>query len=102
TLILTTFLIGLAGGAWAMSKRVDTLRDPVRVLAWVEVIVGTTSILGSMLVDKLPHWVHATARAHNVTMSAVYFTNFMIAAVVTFPSTIALGTVMPLVVRILA
>lgn len=101
TLILTTFLVGLGSGAWVMSKRIDVLRDPVRVLAWVEVLVGATAIAGSMLVDKLPLWVHATARAHNVTMNAVYFTNFAIAATVTFPATFALGMVMPLVVRIL-
>lgn len=102
TLILVTFLVGLGTGAWVLSKRVDSIADPVRFLAWVEVFVGSTAIFGSMLVDRLPFWVHATAREHAVTMSAVYMTNFFIAATVMFPATVALGTVMPLVVRILA
>jgi spermidine synthase len=102
TLILTTFLVGLAAGAAMMSRRIDLISDPVRVLAWVEVAVGGLAMAGAMVVDKLPHWVHATARAHDVTTESVYFTNFLIAAVVVFPSTLALGTVMPLVVRILA
>jgi spermidine synthase len=102
TLILTTFLIGLAGGAAIMSRKIDRIADPVRALAWVETAVGALALAGSVLVDKLPFWVHATARAHNVTTSSVYFTNFAIAAVVTFPSTLALGMVMPIVVRILA
>jgi spermidine synthase len=101
TLILVTFLIGLALGATFMSRRIDRIADPVYVLAWVEVTVGVLALLGSMLVDTLPTWIHSTARAHDVTMNAVYFTNFLIAAAVTFPATVALGTVMPLVVRIL-
>lgn len=102
TLILTTFLVGLAAGAAYMSRRVDRIADPIRVLAWVEVMVGTLALAGSMLVDKLPLWVHSAARAHDVTANKMYLTNFAIAATVTFPSTLALGTVMPLVVRILA
>lgn len=102
TLILVTFLVGLALGATLMSRRIDMIKDPVYVLAWVEATVGVLALLGSMLVDHLPSWIHATAREHDVTMNAVYFTNFLIAAAVTFPSTIALGTVMPLVVRILS
>jgi spermidine synthase len=102
TLILVTFLVGLAAGAGMISRRIDLIADPVRALAWVEVLVGVLAMAGAMLADKLPSWVHATARAHNVTTSSVYFTNFAIAAVVIFPSTLALGTVMPLVVRILS
>lgn len=102
TLILTCFLIGLAAGATVMSRRVDRIADPLHALAWVEISVGALALLGALAVDRLPFWVHAAARAHDVSTSSMYFTDFAIAAVVTLPSTVALGMVMPLVVRVLA
>jgi spermidine synthase len=102
TLILTTFLVGLAVGAAWMTRRIDRLRDPVSWLAAVEVIVGITAILTTAFADRLPLWLHAVARSAGVTMTQIYFTNFLIAAAVMLPATIALGAVMPLVVRIIA
>ncbi|MCA9553774.1 MAG: fused MFS/spermidine synthase [Myxococcales bacterium] len=102
TLILTTFLVGLAVGAAVTSAFVERLKTPVRALAWVEAAVGLTAIVASVLIDRVPFWLLSTAQAPGVTMDRVYVTNFFIAAAVTFPSTLALGAVMPLVVRILA
>ncbi len=102
TLILTTFLVGLAVGAQLMSRWIDRLSDPVRWLAWIEVLVGASAILATMAIDKLPFWLHATARTYGVTMTHIYITNFAMTASVTMPSTLALGAVMPLVVRIIS
>jgi spermidine synthase len=102
TLILTTFLVGLAVGAAVTSAVVERLAQPVRALAWVEATVGATAIVASVLIDRVPFWLLSTAQRPGVTMDQVYVTNFVIAAAITFPSTLALGAVMPLVVRILA
>lgn len=102
TLILTTFLVGLASGAALMSRRIDRIADPVRVLAWVQVIVGVTAILATMFVDRLPFWLHAASLARDISNLDLYFTSFAITAAVTLPTTLALGAVMPLVVRVLA
>jgi spermidine synthase len=102
TLILTTFLVGLAVGAHVVSRRVDRISDPIRWLAWTEVAVGGCAAVASMFIDKLPLWLHATARTHGITMGHIYVTNFLIIAAITLPSTLALGGVMPLVMRVLA
>lgn len=102
TLILVTFLFGLSAGAAWMTRRVDRIAYPVRWLAWIQVLVGTLAILGTRLVDRMPHLLHAAARSEDVTMSFIYFANFAISALVMLPATLVLGTVMPLVVRILA
>ncbi len=102
TLILTTFLVGLAVGAHVISRRVDRITDPIRWLAWTEVLVGGLAATASMFIDKLPLWLHATARTAGITMGHIYVTNFLIIAAVTLPSTLALGGVMPLVMRVLA
>ncbi|MCC7386825.1 MAG: fused MFS/spermidine synthase [Deltaproteobacteria bacterium] len=102
TLILCTFLVGLSVGAAWMTRRIDRVTDPVRKLAWVQVAVGVLAMLGTVLVDRMPHLLAAAARSRDVTMSFIYFSNFAIAALVMLPAALALGTVMPLVVRILA
>lgn len=102
TLILTTFLVGLALGAAIVSLYVERIKDPVRVLAWVEVFVGLSALAASMLIDWVPFWLLEAAQGPGVTMDSIYVTNFLIAAAITFPPTLALGAVMPLVVRILA
>lgn len=102
TLILTTFLVGLAVGAAWMTRRIDRIADPVTWLGGVEVVVGLTAILTTAFADRLPLWLHSVARSAGVTMTQIYFTNFLIAAAVMLPATLALGAVMPLVVRIIA
>lgn len=102
TLILGTFLIGLASGAYGMSKRIDRLRRPVLVLAYVQFAVGAFAALGSVLVDQLPHWLHAAAIARDASFGSIYVRSFLIAGAVMLPATLALGAVMPLVVRILS
>ncbi|MFO0727195.1 MAG: fused MFS/spermidine synthase [Myxococcota bacterium] len=102
TLILCTFLIGLASGAAWMTRRIDRVKNPILGLAWAEVSVGILGVLGTIFVDKLPLILHSVARSADATMSSVYFANFFISALVMLPATFALGTVMPLVVRALA
>lgn len=102
TLILTTFLVGIAAGAHLISRRVDRITDPVRWLAFTEIAAGGLAALASLFIDRLPLWLHAAAITHGVTMGHIYVTNFLMIAAVTLPSTLALGAVFPLVVRILS
>ncbi len=102
TLILTTFLIGLAVGAAVMTRRIRRVSDPVKVLAYIQLAVGILALAGNLLVDRLPLFLHFVARSQDFTLEQLYLANFFIAAVVMLPATLALGAVMPLVVRILA
>lgn len=102
TLILCTFLVGLSGGAAWMTRRIDRVAEPVRMLARAQVAVGLCAVAGSLFLDKLPLLLHSAARSADATIGAIYAVNFGIAALVMLPAALALGTVMPLVVRILA
>ena len=102
TLILVTFLVGLTAGAAYMTRIIDRVAQPVLWLARIQVAVGVLAALGTVFIDRLPMWVHAKAIQHDATIGGLYLTNFAIAAVVMLPATLALGAVMPLVVRILA
>lgn len=102
TLILGTFLVGLALGAYVMARRIDRMRHPVLALAYVQLSVGVLAAVGSVLVDQLPHWLHAAATAREASFGSIYVRSFFIASAVMLPATLALGAVMPLVVRILS
>ena len=102
TLILLTFLVGLTGGAAVMTRYVNRIDKPVALFARIQVLIGVLAIFGTVFVDKLPFWLHQVALDNDLTTSGLYFANFVIASVVMLPATLALGTVMPLVVKILA
>jgi len=102
TLILCTFLVGLSLGAAWVTRRVDRIEQPVRWLARAQVAVGLSAIMGTLFLDKLPLILRVAARSNDATIGFVYFVNFGISALVMLPAALALGTVMPLVVRILA
>jgi spermidine synthase len=102
TLILATFLVGLSVGAAVITRFIDRIARPVRALAWAQAAVGVFALAGTLLVDRLPFILHEAARARDVTMGNIYSTHLLISGLVMLPATLALGTVMPLVVRILA
>jgi len=102
TLILLTFLVGLTGGAAVMTRYVDRIERPVAGFARIQVVIGILAVLGTIFVDKLPFWLHRVALDNDLTTSGLYFANFAIASVVMLPTTLVLGSVMPLVVKILA
>lgn len=102
TLILVTFLVGLAGGAAWMSGRVARLKRPLVVLAWVEIGVGITTLLASTFIDRLPLVLHGVTRDSGLTHVGLYASHFALTALVTLPSTLLLGTVMPLVLAAVA
>ena len=102
TLILTTFLLGLAIGAAVMSRQLYRLRDPVKALATAQIVVGVTAVVASMLVDRLPLLLLQVAHDGALTIEALFVAKLVIAGIVMMPSALALGTVMPLVIKILA
>jgi spermidine synthase len=103
SIMLTTFLIGLAAGATIASRLVDRIRRPVRMFAAIEVAVGLTSLIGAYLFNDLPYvfvqlyrWVDSSA------FGLLLFARFLIASFVMIVPTFLLGALFPLVVRIIS
>jgi spermidine synthase len=103
SIMLTTFLIGLAAGATIASRLVDRIRRPVRMFALIEVAVGLTSLIGAYLFNDLPYvfvqlyrWVDSSA------FGLLLFARFLIASFVMIVPTFLLGALFPLVVRIIS
>ncbi|MEK6320655.1 MAG: fused MFS/spermidine synthase [Acidobacteriota bacterium] len=103
SIMLTTFLIGLASGAAIASRLVDRIGRPVRMFAVIEVAVGVTSLVGAYLFNDLPYvfvqlyrWVDSSA------FGFMLFARFLIASFVMIAPTVLLGALFPLVVRIVS
>jgi spermidine synthase len=103
SIMLTTFLVGLAFGATVGSRIADRIRRPVRMFALIEVAVGVSSLFGAYLFNDLPYyfvqlyrWVDSTA------FGLLLFSRFLIAFLVMIVPTFLLGSLFPLVVRIIS
>lgn len=103
SIMLTTFLIGLAAGASLASRFVDRINRPVLAFALIEIGVGVTSLGGAYMFNDLPYffielyrWLEATA------FGVLLFARFLVAMLVMIVPTLMLGALFPLVVRIVS
>jgi len=99
TVILTAYLVGLALGAALMSRFMHRVRSP---LAWIGTLVGMTGLLvlaAHRVIDALPLVLHRQLLERGVTHFDLHSTNFLLALVVTLPSTLLFGALMPLALR---
>ncbi|MEN3333052.1 MAG: spermidine synthase [Blastocatellia bacterium] len=103
SIMLTTFLIGLAAGAAVVSRFADRIRRPVMAFAVIEIGVGITSFIGAHLFNDLPYvfvQLYRIIGSHSFTV--LLFARFLISALVMIGPTLLLGALFPLVVRIIS
>ncbi len=103
SIMLTTFLIGLALGASVASRLVDRIRHPVFVFALIEIGVGATSFIGAYLFNDLPYvFVQIYRLADSSSFGILLLARFLIASLVMILPTLLLGALFPLVVKIVS
>lgn len=86
TLILTVFLIGLAGGAAAFTVLRGRIHDPIRVLALLQAATAVLAVLGLVFVLSLPTVaIGLTSIAHIAKVTVV----------VVLPTTFVMGLSLP-------
>ncbi|HKY31841.1 MAG TPA: fused MFS/spermidine synthase, partial [Candidatus Polarisedimenticolia bacterium] len=101
TIMLTTFLVGLAGGAAIFSRMSDRLRGRFAVEGVIALLTGAAlAAFGTLLLfGELPYQfarLYHDVRGDNAMIFAL---QFGIAFVVMLPPTLIIGGVFPLVVR---
>ena len=103
SIMLTTFLIGLAAGAAIASRFVDRVRSPIRMFALLEVCVGVTSLAGAYVFNDLPYvFVQLYRWVDSNSFGLILFGRFLIASFVMIVPTLLLGALFPLVVKIIS
>jgi spermidine synthase len=103
SIMLTTFLIGLALGASIASRFVDRIRNPLLTFAGIELGVGVTCLVGAYLFNDLPYvFVQLYRWVDSTSWSVLLFARFLISSLVMIVPTLLLGSLFPLVVRIVS
>ncbi|HEY6331632.1 MAG TPA: fused MFS/spermidine synthase, partial [Blastocatellia bacterium] len=102
SIMLATFLIGLAAGSTVASRIVDRLRRPVLAFGIIEFGVGLTTLAGAWVFDDLPF---AFMRLYKLFagshIALLLLLRFAVSSLIMAAPTLLLGALFPLVVRIL-
>ncbi|HSO75077.1 MAG TPA: fused MFS/spermidine synthase, partial [Blastocatellia bacterium] len=103
SIMLTTFLIGLALGASIGARFVDRIRNPMVAFAAIELGVGATCLIGAYLFNDLPYvFVQLYRWVDSTSWGVLLVARFLISSLVMIVPTLLLGSLFPLVVRIVS
>ena len=101
-LMLSAFILGLASGALWIRRRADLLRDPVRVLGYVQLAMGVLAVATLPLYVASFQWtVDLMAMFQRTTQGYAGFTvaRYFLCVAVMFPATFCAGMTLPLITR---
>lgn len=101
TVILVSFLIGLASGSAFISTQVKKMRRPIFWFALTQLGVCLTATLAFFFMDTLPELLFNRLRQSVASAYDVYAYNFFLVGLVVFLPTFLQGMAFPLVVRAL-
>lgn len=101
TIMVATFLVGLAAGAYLASRFADRAGDTIRAFALIEAGIGATALAGSFFFNELPYFfVRLYGSIAVSSFELMLAVRFLIAALIMIPPTLFLGSLLPIVVRI--
>ena len=102
TIVLVSFLVGLAGGAAVIGRLTQRSRNPVGWLAVCHFAIAILAGGSYLLMDKLPFVYLHLIKGGSLEAQAILWAQFLVALVVMLPATFAMGGILPLTVRIYA
>lgn len=101
TVVLATFMGGLALGAWLLGRTADRVSNGLRLYAWLEVGIGAYALL-------FPHMFHYVGDLYVLLARQVYpatgpltAIRFAICNLLLLPPTVAMGGTLPVLTRYL-
>lgn len=99
TLVLVVFLLGLSAGAALAARRAARTARPAGALAAVYLGLAAAILLSHAVIDWLPRLLIALLESTDLDVSAILGIHALLAGLVILPVALALGAVMPLVMR---
>lgn len=103
-LMLSAFILGLACGALWVRQRADRFREPLRVLAWVQWIMGAMALLTLPVYLASFQWMTGLIDMFDQTEAGYVGFNlarYGICLAVMLPATFCAGITLPLITKIL-
>jgi spermidine synthase len=100
TIMLTTFLVGIALGSYWMSKAIDRLPRPFLAFLLLEGAIGASAFLGLFLFAELPYLFVVLYPSLSDSVNLIFFSKFLLSFMVMFLPTLLIGALFPLVVKL--
>jgi len=103
-LMLGAFLLGLASGGYWVKKRIDTLANPVRFLAFVQLFMGMAALATLPLYNgtfPLMQWLVQSLPKTDAGYLLFNLSSYGISSVIMLPATFCAGMTLPLLTNIL-
>ncbi|MDA8243574.1 MAG: fused MFS/spermidine synthase [Elusimicrobia bacterium] len=98
TIVLAAFLGGLAlGNAW-LGGRVDAVKKPLRLYAWLELGIGAWGLLSPLLLTYVSDWYVGWSRSAEALPAGTGL-RFVSAAAILLPPTVLMGGTLPVLAR---
>jgi spermidine synthase len=99
SIMLATFLTGIALGSWLASGRaVATRAAAATAFAWIQVGIACCSLTAYLAIDSTPGWIRALGASDELRLVV----GAGIAAAILLPGTLCIGATFPMAVRVLA
>jgi spermidine synthase len=103
SIMLATFLTGLAVGAILAARAADQIARPTSILAAIEIAIGISSLIGAYFFNELPYvFLQLYKLIADSHFGFLLLGQFLVASLVMIVPTLLLGSLFPLVVRTLA
>jgi len=96
--MLTTFLVGLAVGAWIGTRVLKTGADPLLAIGLCQLLTAVTTAIGLFTSGELPYLYVRLDEALHPSAHALLGVQLLLAAAVMFPPTLGLGAMFPLTI----
>jgi len=100
SIMLTTFLVGIALGSYVFSRRTDTLRHPVMAWGWLQIGIGILAFLCLLLFQELPYGYLLLYRVLGQSVNWLLAGKFLLAFCIMLAPTLCMGALFPLTIRI--
>ena len=100
--MLGAFLLGIALGSLLFRRRVDTVRNPLAVLATGVVALGVLAIATTAILPRLPDLLLRFLERNGLDPGPIALLQIGLSMLVMLPPTLVLGALFPLLARVVA
>jgi spermidine synthase len=98
--ILTTYLLGLALGSMMLGRLTDRVKNPIALLAILQMVIGASVFFTTPLIGRLPDYFMIFFSDKNISWGTMAFAEFIVCLLLIITPTFASGASFPLVTRI--
>ena len=102
TIMLTTFLVGIAVGSFFFSRWVDRLRFPGFNWAWLQMGIGLFAFISLLFFQELPYFYLLLYQSLGNSINLLLTGKFLLAFFIMLAPTLFMGALFPLTVKIYA